>query len=203
MSMRINIENILYSPQELFLEIVEKLTKPSICNANFELQYDNSDIDIVLIDAIKMILYDLNNEEGYISRLLYSIFGFEIRKNKRREQLIILGSQLKSQYISLKKDIHKVETVIGEISSSDVNIKRLKKAFEAKQMFILEKDILDKCKSYISILTQKLLTLDGYKNMLTDKLHHLRQKDKIYKSTFRKIPRYNEISPETYLQLTR
>jgi len=203
MSMRINIENILKSPQKTFLDIIDKLTTSDIKHTKKELKIDNTQIDEVLVDAIEMVLRDLNNEEGYISRLLYSIFKFEIRKNKRREQLIILGSQLKSQYNELKKDIYRVKVNIGNISATIENLKRLQQAFDAKEMFLYNQKLLDKNRLYINILDKKIEQLYGYKEALDERLQRLYIKGEKYKKLFKKIPRYHELSEDIYLQLTR
>ncbi|NOZ91396.1 MAG: hypothetical protein GXO60_08950 [Epsilonproteobacteria bacterium] len=201
--MRINIENILKSPQKTFLDIIDKLTTSDIKHTKKELKIDNTQIDEVLVDAIEMVLRDLNNEEGYISRLLYSIFKFEIRKNKRREQLIILGSQLKSQYNELKKDIYRVKVNIGNISATIENLKRLQQAFDAKEMFLYNQKLLDKNRLYINILDKKIEQLYGYKEALDERLQRLYIKGEKYKKLFKKIPRYHELSEDIYLQLTR
>ena len=200
--MRINIENILQSPQNIFLEIIDKLTKSTINTTKKELKFDNTQIDEVLIDAIEMVLRDLNNEEGYISRLLYSIFKFEIRRNKRREQLIILGSQLKSQYTTIQKDIYRIKSSINNISSTIKSLKRLQQAFEAKQMFLLNKKILNRCKLYISLLDKKIAKQNKYIVSLEEKLDKLYEKEKKYQNLFKKIPRYYELKEEIYLQIT-
>jgi prefoldin subunit 5 len=201
MSMRINIENILQSPQEVFSEIIQKLTALNIANAQRELSLENTQIDEVLLDAIEMVLRDLNNEEGYISRLLYSIFGLELKRNKRREQLIILGSQLKAQCNSLKKDIFRVKSVIDNIDSSIKNLNRLKEAFKSKQMFIYDQSMVEKSNLYIGVLNEKESELDNYKTSLMEKLDKLSLKQSRYKNTLKKIPRYNELSEEVYLRL--
>ena len=203
MSMRINIENILQSPPKIFFEIIEKLTISDISRTKKELALDNTKIDEVLFDAIEMVLRDLNNEEGYVSRLLYSLFKFEIRKNKRREQLIILGSQLKSQYTTLKKDIYRVKVNIGSISTTIKNLQRLQHAFDAKEMFLLNQKLVEKNRRYMDILDEKIAELNDYQNSLDDKLQKLYLKGDKYKKLFKKIPRYHELSEDIYLQLTR
>jgi hypothetical protein len=202
MSMRINIENILQSPKEIFLEIIKKLTSSNIYNAKKELKIDNTQIDTILLDAIELVLYHLNSEEGYVGRLLYSIFGFELRKNKRREQLSILGSQLKFQYNIVQKDIYRVELTINNITSSIKNLLRLQEAFQSKLMFIVEEAKIEKSKLYIDILGEKIEELKKYKMILKDRLKKLEKKEKKYRNLSKRIPRYKEITEEKYLQLT-
>ena len=201
MSMRINIENILQSPQEVFSEIIQKLTALNIANAQRELRLENTQIDEVLLDAIDMVLRDLNNEEGYISRLLYSIFGFELKRNKRRDQLIILGSQLKAQCANLKKDIFRIKNIIENIDSSIKNLNRLKEAFKSKQMFLYDQNMVEKSNLYIGVLVEKESELKEYKELLKEKSDMLSMKRGIYKKSLKKIPRYHELSEEIFLKL--
>jgi len=202
MSIRINIENILKSPEVIFLDIIKTLTEKNISECKKELKQNNTEIDTVLYDAITLVLNNLNNEVGYINRLLYRIFKFEIKKNIRREQLIILGSQLKSQYTVLKKDIYIVESLIESLNSSIKNLKRLQKAFIDKNMFILHQDILEKSKSYINQLNIKILKIEECQDSLREKLSLLRTNDRMIGRLVKRIPRYHELREETYLQLS-
>ena len=201
MSIRINIENILQSPEAIFLEIIKTLTKKNISECGRELRKSNINIDAVLYDAITLVLSDLSSEVGYINRLLYSLFKFEIKRNIRREQLIILGSQLKSQRSVLKKDIYRVELLIDSLDSSIKNLKYLQKAFQDKNMFIFNQDILEKSKSYINQLDIKILKVEECEDSLRDKLSILRTNDRMLSKLFKKIPRYHELKEEIYLQL--
>jgi len=203
MSIRINIENILKSPEATFLEIITRLTKKNISDAKKELELQNSKIDTVLLDAITLVLSNLNNEVGYINRLLYRIFKFEIKKNIRREQLIILGSQLKAQHSVLKKDIYIVESQIESINSTLKNLKRLQKAFQDKNKFIFNQDILNKSQFYINQIDIKILKLKEYQDSLQDKQSILNTNDRMINKLFKRIPRYHELREEIYLQLPR
>ncbi len=201
MSIRINIENILKSPEVVFWEIIKTLTERNILDCKRELKQNNTDIDSVLYDAITLVLNDLNSEVGYIDRLLYQIFKFEIKKNVRREQLIILGSQLKAQCSVLKKDIYRVESLIGGFNSTLKNLKRLQKAFLDRNVFIFDQNILEKSNLYINQLDVKILKIEGYQNSLRDKLGILRTNNRMLTRLLRRIPRYYELKEEMYLQL--
>jgi hypothetical protein len=202
MSLRINIEKILQSPESIFKEILIKLTDKNINDAKNELATEYMGVDAILFDAINLVLTDLRNEEGYISRLLYRMFKIEIKRNIRREQLIILGSQLKAQYKEIKKDIYRVKLHIYNITSTIKNLQRLKKAFKDTSMFILEETMLEKSNYYIGRLLYKIKELEKYQSSLEKKLEILERDEKSYKILFKKIPRYYELSEEIYLQLT-
>ncbi len=203
MSMRINIENILNSPEHLFKEILIKLTQKNIEDAKKELSIKNREIDTVLFDAIKLVLSDLKNEESYISRLLYSLFKIEFTRNIRREQLIILGSQLKSQHTKLRKDIYRINTYIHNIKITLKNLQRLDKAFREKNTSIFEQDMLNKSRYYLDRINHKYIELDKYKDRLEDKLNIVEAIEKKYRTLLKKIPRYYELNEQIYLQLAK
>ncbi len=202
MSLRINIEKILQSPKNIFKEILTKLTGKNISDAKKELNIQYKGIDIILFDAINLVLSDLKNEEGYISRLLYRMFKIEIKRNIRREQLIILGSQLKVQHRNIKKDIYRVKLYIYNISSTIKNLQRLEKAFKDKNKFIFEQNMLDKSNYYLGCIIAKIKELEYLQDSLEDSLNILDAKEKKYNRLFKKIPRYYELNEEVYLQLT-
>jgi len=184
-----------------FYEIIKTLTQKNISDCQKELNRKNCEIDTVLYDAITLVLSDLNNEVGYINRLLYRFFKFEIKKNVRREQLIILGSQLKYQHSIFKKDIYRVKVLIESMNSALKNLRRLQNAFQDKNMFIINQDMLKKSQFYINQINIKILELEEYQNSLRDKLSLLQTNERMIIKLFRKIPRYYELVEETYLQL--
>ncbi len=202
MSLRINIEKILQSPENIFKEILTKLTNKTISDAKKELNSKYKELDTILFDAINLVLTDLKNEESYISRLLYRMFKIEIKRNIRREQLIILGSQLKSQHRDIKKDIYRVKLFLYNISSTIKNLKRLEEAFKDKNKSIFELNMLDKSNYYLGRITAKIKELERLQDPLEDSLNILEAKEKKYNSLFKKIPRYYELNEEVYLQLT-
>ena len=201
MSMRINIENILNSPEHLFKEILIKLTQKNIDDAKKELSIKNRGIDTILFDAIKLVLSDLKNEESYISRLLYRLFKIEFTRNIRREQLIILGSQLKSQHTKLKKDIYRINVYLYNIKITLKNLKRLNNAFSEKNTSIFEQEMLNKSRYYLDRINHKYRELDRYKDRLEDKLNRVEAVEKKYRTLLKRIPRYYELNEEIYLQL--
>jgi len=97
------VKNILNSPEATFRKIVSKIVQESDKSAKIELVRQHMEVDEVLFLAIKSILNDLKIEESLFSQLLYKYLNIELVKNKKREQLIILGTQLKTQYSRVKR----------------------------------------------------------------------------------------------------
>ena len=69
------IKDILDSPTYIFDQIIEKIVGNNIKHAKIELKRHSTEVDVILFEAIKSILKDLREEEGVISRFLYSKFG--------------------------------------------------------------------------------------------------------------------------------
>jgi hypothetical protein len=202
MSLHINIEKILQSPENIFKEILTKLTEKAIRDAKKELSVKYKGLDTILFNAINLVLSDLNNEESYISRLLYGMFKIEIKKNVRREQLVILGSQLKSQHRDIKKDIYRVKIYLYNIASTIKNLRRLEEAFKDKNRFIFEKSLLDKSNYYLGRTVAKIRELEKLQESLENELNILDAKEKKYNALFKRIPRYYELKEELHLRLT-
>jgi len=194
MSIRVNIENILQSSDEIFKNILHKITSKTIQNAKSQIKEKYPPIDRVLFEAITLILKDLKNEEGYISRLLYRLFGFEFRENVRRKQLLILGGELKAQYIQIQKSVYKTKVHLENISSTIAILKKLRRAFRDKIMFLVDKRLIDKANFYIDRIDGKIKELEGYSSELDERLVVLESIEKEYKSLLKQIPRYHELN---------
>lgn len=201
MSMRINIENILKSSEDIFQEIVKKLLDNNMELAQQELKATPHQFDTTLFNAIELTLKKLKYEEGIFSRFLYKLFGVGVKKNKRREQLLILGSQLKNQYSSVKYNREQVQHHTENLSSSLKNLKRLQEAFKDKNRF-LSSPLLERSQSYINQIEDKLESVKESQSELNNKLRLFQEIITEYKALFKKIPRYHELREETYLQLS-
>ena len=201
MSMRINIENILKSSEDIFQEIVNKLLDNNMKLAKQELKASPHQFDTILFNAIELTLKKLRYEEGFFSRFFYKLFGVGIKKNKRREQLLILGSQLKNQYSKVKLNREQIQHHSENLSSSLRNLKRLQEAFKDKNRF-LSSPLLERSQSYINQIEDKLETIKVSQSELNNKLRLLQEIINEYKALFKKIPRYHELQEETYLQLS-
>ncbi len=194
MSIRVNIEAILKSRDEVFKSILLKITSKVIQNAKSELKTECCSVDQLLFDAIILILKNLESEESYISRLLYRLFGFEFKENVQRRQLIILGSELKSQYMALRRDIDRVKVNLENISHTASLLQKLKKAFRDKILFLSDRGLVEKANFYMDRIDRKMDELARYGRELDDRLSTLEKVEREYKSLIRKIPRYHELN---------
>ena len=196
------INDILDSPTYVFDQIVDKIIGNNIKHAKIELKRHSTDVDVVLFEAIKSVLKDLKEEEGFFSRLLYNKFGIELRKNKRREQLIYLGSQLKTQHAKVKSELFRLYRQKERISLSIVDLKRLSEGFKGKQFYFKDKKSLNKSKFYMNEIGMKIESLKECELFLSSKHNSLGETEKMYDSMLRKIPRYHELQEENHLLLT-
>ena len=195
------VKQILDSPAYLFDEIIGKIIGKNVDNAKIELIRYTTNVDNVLFDAIKSILVDLEEEENVISRFLYSVFGLEFRRNKRREQLILLGGQLKTQHNKVKSELFRVYRQSERLSLSIIDLKRLRDSFYSKSLSFESAQMLNKSNFYINEIEAQLNVLDEYKLSLELKHNNIKDVELLYASLFRKIPRYHEIQEERYLKM--
>jgi hypothetical protein len=98
--------------------------------------------------------------------------------------------------------MYRVKLYIYNISLTIKNLKRLRDAFEDKNVFIFNTEVLDKSNYYIGRINSKIKELESYQCSLEDNLERIEYNDKKYKTLFKKIPRYYELNEEIYLQLT-
>jgi len=195
------VEDILKSPEATFRKIMLKIIQKSDRDAKIELVRQYTEVDEILFEAIKAILKDLKVEEGVISQFLYRYFNIEIVKNKKREQLIILGTQLKTQYTRLRKEQNRVNIHILNLSLSLDNLKRLKEAFHNKRELILTDKEFNKSNAFIKKLNSKIDELSEYKNSLKQKYIKLNETEKVYKNLYKQIPRYYELQEDNFMNL--
>ena len=201
MALKKHVEQILHSPVYVFDEIVEKLTGENIHAAKIELTRRRIDVDMILVESIKSILKDLKEEEGVVSRFFYATFGFEFRKNKRREQLIYLGSELKSLHKKITAKLYEVHRQIERLSFSVNDLVRLKNEFSSqKNSFKSEKE-RSKNKFYSEEIESKMEEIEGYKKLLQMKHDDIADIEKIYHLLLKRIPRHHELHEETHLLL--
>jgi len=195
------INDILNSPTYVFDQIVDKIIGNNVKHAKVELKRHSTDVDVILFEAIKSILNDLREEEGLISRFLYSKFGIELRKNKRREQLIYLGSQLKTQHEKVKLELFRLYRQKERVSLSIVDLKRLSDGFKGKKFYFKDKKTLNKSKFYMNEIVMKIEGLKECEVFLDSKHDNLGDTEKMYDSMLKKIPRYHELQEENHLLL--
>jgi hypothetical protein len=196
------INDILNSPTYVFDQIVDKIIGNNVKHAKIELKRQSTDVDVILFEAIKSILKDLREEEGLISRFLYNRFGIELRKNKRREQLIYLGSQLKTQHSKVKSERFRLYRQKERISLSIIDLKRLSDGFKGKEFYFRDKKSLNKSKFYMNEIGMKIERLRECELFLNSKHVNLGDTEKMYDSMLKKIPRYQELQEENHLLLS-
>jgi len=197
------VEQILSSPVYIFDGIIEKLIGKNLHFSEIELRRHSFNLDAILVESIKSILKDLEKEEGMVSRFLYVKFGFEIRKNKRREQLLYLGSELKTQHKKIRSRLYEIYRQKERLSYSIVDLKRLCEGFQGKNMFFESDNVKNKNKFYIDELERKIGELQKIQLSLIMKHENLSEIEKIYHKLFKSIPRYKNLEEETYLLLAK
>jgi len=197
------VEQILSSPVYIFDGIVDKLVGKNLHFAKIELRRHSFEMDATLIESIKSILKDLDKEEGMVSRFLYASFGFEMRKNKRREQLLYLGSELKVQHKRIMSKLYGIHRQKERLSYSIVDLKRLSEGFHSKNMFFENDNVKNKNKFYIDEIERKVEELQKIQLSLLMKHDDHSEIEKIYHKLFKSIPRHENLHEETYLLLAQ
>jgi hypothetical protein len=195
------IEQILNNPVYVFDDIIDKLIGKNIHYAKIELSRYSQKVDATLLESIKLILRDLNKEEGFISQFLYKRFGFEIRQNKRRQQLIYLGSELKTQHKKIQIKLIELEKQKEILLSCLIDLRRLIDGFESKSLFFEAHKIKNKTEYYTTLLNDKIIEIEELYLSLEMKYNDLSEVENIYHRLFKKIPRYQYLHEETHLLL--
>jgi predicted RNase H-like nuclease (RuvC/YqgF family) len=195
------VENILKSPELTFRKIVSKIVQKSDKSAKIELIRQHIEVDEILFAAIKSILNDLRLEEGMVSQFLYRYFNIELVKNKKREQLIILGTELKTQYSRLKREQNSVDIHILNLTLSLDNLKRLKDAFDNKRDSLQRDKEINKSDAFIKKLNSTIDELSKYRDALKQKSLKLSETERLYLNLYRQIPRYYELQEESMITL--
>ena len=195
------IEDILYSPVYVFDEIITKIIAKNLTFTEIELKRCPIEVDSILFESIKSILQDLKDEEGVFSRFLYATFGVELRKNKRREQLIYLGSELKTQHSKIQLNLRTIQRYEDSLSYSLKDLERLKEAFLRRNMFFEDEKVKNKSKFFMSEIESKISSVEKSLTSLRMKYNDLVEVEKLYQQLFIQIPRYHELREETHLLL--
>ena len=195
------VNQILDSPMYVFDDIIETLIGKNIQHAKIELVRHTTDVDNVLFEAIKSILRDLRAEEGVVSRFFYNVFGIELIKNKRREQLVLLGTQLKTQHSKVKSELFRIYRQTERLSLSILDLKRLEESFRGKNIYFQNEKALNKTNFCILEIEAKITSLKEYQISLESKHNSVSDIEKIYAMLCKKIPRYHELQEESYQNL--
>jgi hypothetical protein len=204
MATKFYIDKILSSPIQVFNEIIEELTAKNFYNSKIELVRQPFRVDVDLFESIKGILQMLHEEEGFFSRFIYKQFGIQMSENKRREELIVLGSQLKQHCHKLKEELLRVQVNIDALILSIERLEELEEGIFNKNFYILNKELSKKSDFYIAEIQKNIKELKYYKTFLESKFNDLNDTQKVHLRLFKKIPRYYELSgAHQHLQLEK
>jgi len=190
-----NIDKILNSTNDVFYEIVEKIELNTISNAKKELE-EKQVLNTELIDAIEFSLSRLKSEENLLSQILYSSFGIGKSRNQRREQLIVLGGQLKGQITQFERDRKRVNFHYENILSTLRNLTLLSEAFGKKMNFLMNKKREKRCQHYLKELYSEIDIGTACEKELSLKSIYLESCLFKYKEILKKIPRYHELKED-------
>jgi len=190
-----NIDKILNSTNDVFYEILEKIELNTISNAKKELEVKQT-LNTELIDAIEFSLSRLKSEENLFSQILYSTFGIGKAKNQRREQLLVLGSQLKGQITQFERDRNRVNFHYENVVSTLKNLTKLSDAFGRKMHFLLNENLEKRCQLYLKELYLKMDIGNAYQKELSLKSIYLESCLFKYKEILKQIPRYHELKED-------
>jgi len=198
MSANLDIETILKSDENKFLTLLDKIVSHNIEAAQKELdEFDK--FNKVLYETVEFTLQKHNQEEGILSKLFYRSFGVGKKNNKRREQLHMLGGNLKAHISQLKRDRKRVDYHYNNISSSHESLKALSESFSQKVVALSNTQLQDKCNNYLKLIYKKMDETDTFKQSLDMKDIYLESCISNYKRLLKKIPRNQEIEEEKYI----
>ena len=194
-----DIDNILHSDKSTFLVILDKIVLENITSAKKELD-ELDTFNKVLYETVEFTLQKLNEEEGILSRLFYRSFGIGKKNNKRREQLHMLGANLKGHISQLERDRKRINFYQDNLSSSYGGLKSLSDGFAKKLMFLSTSELEARCNQYLKIVYEKMDETDSYKKSLDMKDIYLESCISNYEKLLKRIPRNKEIKNENYLE---
>ena len=192
MSSKINIDRILNSNRDVFDEILSKLENNVVVNSKKELS-NNYEFNQELYEATAFTLRELDEEEGFISKFLYRSFGVGKEKNPRREQLIILGGQLKFEINNLKREKYKINFHLKNIFALLSNLERLADMFGQKKRFLRNSVIQKRVQEYLKDIYIKIDEVEQCKKELNVKTIYLESCHSKYDKLLQQIPRHKEI----------
>ena len=192
-----NIDKILNSTNDVFYEIVEKIELNTISNAKKELE-EKQILNTELIDAIEFLLNRLKSEENFLSQILYNSFGIGKAKNQRREQLVVLGGQLKAQITQFERDKNRIKFHYDNVHSTLQKLTKLSEVFGKKISFIMNEKKEKRCQLYLKELYLKMDIGNACQKELSLKSIYLESCLFRYKEILKKIPRYHELKEDSW-----
>ncbi len=195
------VKEILNGSETTFRRVLSTIIGKSIKNVKIELVRQYTTVDKVLFEAIKSILDDLNIVESFFSKILYRYFNINLFKNRRREQLVILGSELKTKYSKLKFEIDRVDNHIKNMTNIIENLTKLRDGFLNKNRFLVSIYDINRSNLFIKKINIKIDELNSYISKLEQKHSILKDIEKIYSFLYKEIPRHCNLEEENYLKL--
>ncbi len=202
MSLSINIDKLLESNEETFKNILNKLFMENLTNAKKELA-STYEFNQKLYEAIEFTLKKLKQEEGFISRVLYSSFGVGKKKNKRRKHLILLGTQLKTEIAKLERDIQKLNSYYKNSLSSSDALTHLSTELGRKIHTLNDSKLSNRCDKYLKKIYRITDEVNISAKDLDFKSIYLESSVDKYKGLLIQIPRYHELRDHMYLEYKR
>jgi len=194
-----NIDKLLNTDEAVFENILNKLYLENLSNSDNELELKYK-FNHKLYEVIDFTLLKLKEEEGILSRILYNSFGVGKKKNKRRKQLILLGTQLKTEIGKLDRDVTRVHHYHQSSLSSVDALTRFSSGF-GRKIHILEDDTLaDKCNRYLKRIYLVIDRVDKSTQELDKKSLLLESSADKYRGLLKRIPRYHELNDNKYLE---
>jgi len=196
-----DVNQILSSPVYVFDTLIAKLVGKNFYFAKIELSRYPFTVDVTLFESIKSILKDLEEEVGMLSHFLYLKFSIELCKNKKREQLLYLGSELKFQHQKIKSRLLELDKKKEHLSHSITSLKKLSKSFQSKDMLFESDQVKNKSNFYLAEVRHKVDKLERLELSLLMKYNDLIEIEKIYHKLLKTIPRHEKLLEETHLML--
>ncbi|HHH19203.1 MAG TPA: hypothetical protein ENK86_01645 [Campylobacterales bacterium] len=201
MAVEAYVDDILESSEAIFRSIIRKIIGQSERNAKIEVVRQYATVDTVLFEAIKSVLHDLNREEGFFTRLLYRYFKFEFRRNKKRTQLIILGSELKSQYHTIQEEKKRTDMYRLSLLNSIKNLRELSSALHNKRLFLSTQPQRNKSDALVRKIYAHIDRLSEYELPLEQRSQAMEETQRMYRHLLGEIPPYYELYDNHALSL--
>ncbi|HHD75413.1 MAG TPA: hypothetical protein ENK82_06020 [Campylobacterales bacterium] len=199
MSANLDIDTILKNDEKKFLILLDQIVLHNIEAAKKELnEFDK--FNKVLYETVEFTIQKHNEEEGILSKLFYRTFGIGKNSNKRREQLLMLGGNLKAHINQLKRDRKRVYYHYNNICSSDESLNILSQSFSEKVISLTDIKKRNLCNKYLKLIYTKIDEVDTFKKSLDMKDLYLESCISNYKRLLKRIPRNKEITEEKYIE---
>lgn len=196
-----DIEHLLKNDKSMFLEMIDDIVKENIIAVQEELD-ELDKFNKVLYETVEFSLNKLYEEEGILSRLFYNSFGIGKRNNKRRQQLVTLGSTLKGHISQLQRDRKRIGFYHEKIVIAYQSLKSMAKQFSTELKYLDKEPLEEKCNAYLKVIYENMDEVDGYKRSLEMKDIYLESCISSYRGLLRKIPKHSEVGDERHLSVS-